>query len=270
MAESKEVNQAPVAMITGASRGIGRGIALTLAAHGFDIAACATKADPANTESGLYEVKARVEELGRRCQPLAGDIGSPADHRRMLDDALEAFGRVDVLVNNAGVAPLERLDILETTTDSFDRLMHINLRGPFFLTQMVARQMVAQIQSDPAGFAPKIIFITSISSHTASPNRAEYCVSKAGLSMTAQNFAVRLAEFGIGVYDIQPGITATDMTGPVKEKYDKLIADGLLLTQRWGTPEDVGKACAALATGLFDYSTGTVIEVGGGFGVRRL
>jgi len=261
---------APIAMITGASRGIGRGIALELATHGFDIAACATKADPANTASGLYEVKARVEELGRRCQPIAGDIGDTADHARMLSEALEAFGRIDVLVNNAGVAPLERLDILETTTGSFDRLMHINLRGPFFLTQLVARQMVKQVEAAPEGFAPKIIFITSISAHTASPNRAEYCVSKAGLSMTAQNFAVRLAEYGIGVYDIQPGITATDMTGPVKEKYDRMIADGLLLTQRWGTPEDIGKACAALAQGYFDYATGAVIEVGGGFGVRRL
>ena len=264
------MSDAPVAMVTGASRGIGRGIALALAQHGFNVAACATKADPSNTESGLYEVKARVKELGQRCLPLAGDIGNPDDHVRMLDEALEAFGRVDVLVNNAGVAPLERLDILETTTESFDRLMHINLRGPFFLTQLVARQMVKQVEAESGGFAPKIIFITSISSHTASPNRAEYCVSKAGLSMTAQNFAVRLAEHGIGVFDIQPGITATDMTGPVKEKYDKLIADGLLLTQRWGTPEDVGKACAALATGMFDYSTGAVIEVGGGFGVRRL
>lgn len=267
---SSTEQKAPVAMVTGASRGIGRGIALTLAEHGFDIAACATKADSSNTETGLYEVKARVEERGRRCAPLAGDIGNPEDHARMLEGALEAFGRVDVLVNNAGVAPLERLDILETSTESFDRLMHINLRGPFFLTQRVARQMIQQISQDPDGFAPKIIFITSISSHTASPNRAEYCVSKAGLSMTAQNFAVRLAEYGIGVYDLQPGITATDMTGPVKAKYDQLIADGLLLTPRWGTPEDVGKACAALATGMFDYATGAVIEIGGGFGVRRL
>ena len=270
MAESNQVNGAPVAMITGASRGIGRGIALVMAEHGYDIAACATKADPSNTESGLYEVKARVEELGRRCQPLAGDIGAPDDHARMLNGALEAFGRVDVLINNAGVAPLERLDILETTAESFDRLMHINLRGPFFLTQLAARQMVKQVEANPDGFTPKIIFITSISSHTASPNRAEYCVSKAGLSMTAQNFAVRLAEYGIHVYDIQPGITATDMTGPVKEKYDKLIAEGLLLTPRWGTPDDVGKACAALAQGYFDYATGAVIEIGGGFGVRRL
>lgn len=258
-----------VALITGASRGIGRGIALTLAEHGYDIAGCATKADPANTESGLFEVKLRVEELGSRFLPVAGDMANLDDHPRMVDEVLEAFGKIDVLVNNAGVGVLKRLNVLETTAESFDRVIGINLRGPFFLTQLVANQMIKQVQS-AAAYAPKIVFITSVSADTASPSRAEYCVSKAGLSMTAQSYAVQLAPHNINVYEIRPGIIGTDMAFAVKEKYDKLIADGLLLQPRWGTPEDVGKAVAALAEGYFDYATGAVIEVGGGFGVRRL
>jgi NAD(P)-dependent dehydrogenase (short-subunit alcohol dehydrogenase family) len=266
--EGDEVGKA-TALITGASRGIGRGIALELAAHGYDIVGVATKADPANTESGLYEVKGIVESLGQRFHPLAGDIANAADHERVVREAVEAFGTIDILVNNAGVAPLKRLDILETNPESFDRLTSINTRGPFFFTQAVAKQMIQQVQSG-TGYKPIVVFVTSISSNTASPNRAEYCVSKAGLSMTAQCFAVRLAEYGINVYDIRPGIIATDMTSAVKEKYDHLIAGDLLLQKRWGTPEDVGKAIVALAEGYFAYATGAVIEVGGGFGVERL
>lgn len=257
------------AFITGAGRGIGRGIALELASHGYDIVAAATTADPANTDKGVYEVKARVEKLGQRCLPVAGDISDLADHTRMIDEALGAFGSIDILVNNAGVGPLQRLDILETSPESYDRVMGINLRGPFFFTQAVARHMIDQVRAGTTR-KPMIVFITSISADTASPNRAEYCVSKAGLSMTAQNFAVRLAEYGINVYEIRPGITATDMTAGVKDKYDKLIEEGILLQKRWGTPEDVGKAVAALAEGFFAYATGAVIEIGGGFGVRRL
>ena len=258
-----------IAFITGASRGIGRGIALALAQHGYDIVAASTRIDPSNTEKGPLEVKARIEELGRECLLVAGDIGKPADHSRMIEEALARFGRIDVLVNNAGVAPLQRMDILECTEESYDRVMGINLRGPYFFTQRVAHQMIRQVEAG-CERAPKIVFITSISSSTASPNRVEYCISKAGLSMAAQSFAVRLAEYGILVYDVQPGIIATDMTGAVKEKYDNLIAGGLLLTPRWGTPEDIGKAVTALAEGYFDYATGAVIEVGGGFGVKRL
>jgi 3-oxoacyl-[acyl-carrier protein] reductase len=187
----------------------------------------------------------------------------------MLASALENFGRIDVLVNNAGVAPLQRLDILEAPPESCDRLTNINLRGPFFFTQRVARQMLQQPE-DASRVRPAIVFVTSISANTASPNRAEYCVSKAGLSMTAQCFAVRLAEHGINVYELRPGIIATDMTSAVQEKYDTLIGEGLLLQPRWGTPEDIGKACAALVGGSFDYATGACVEVGGGFGVRRL
>ncbi|MBL7645048.1 MAG: 3-ketoacyl-ACP reductase [Candidatus Hydrogenedentes bacterium] len=258
-----------VALITGASRGIGRGIALTLARHGYDIAGVATNPDPENTESGLYEVKAEVEKLGRRLHPIRGDVSSLEDHPRILAETVDAFGHVDVLVNNAGVSLAKRYDILETTPESYDRVMGINLRGPFFLTQTVANHMVAHPR-DNAAVAPSIIFITSISATAASVNRAEYCISKMGGSMASQLFAVRLAEHGINVYEIQPGVIRSDMTAGVTEKYDALIEGGLLLQKRWGTPEDIGKACAALAEGYFGYATGAKIEVGGGFGVRRL
>ncbi len=251
------------ALITGASRGIGRGIALELAAHGYDIAATAT------TEKGLEDVKARVEELGQRCLPVVGNLANHDDHARMVREVVDHFGSIDILVNNAGVAPEVRLDILETNTESYDRVMNINARGPFFLTQAVANQMVKQVQAG-AAYTPIIIFVTSISANTASPNRAEYTVSKAALSMTAQNYAVRLAEYGINVYEIRPGIIATDMTSGVTSKYDKLIEEGLLLQKRWGHPEDIGKAVTGLAEGYLPYSTGSIIEVGGGFSVQRL
>lgn len=259
----------PVAFVTGASRGIGRGIALALAEAGYDIAAGATKADPANRASGLYEVADRVEALGRRFLPVIGDVGDLAAHDAMVQSIVDGLGGIDVLVNNAGVAPLQRLDILETTAESFDRLMAINLRGPFFLTQRVANVMASQ-RDDKRPVAPVVIFVTSISADTASPNRAEYCVSKAGLAMTAQNYAVRLAELGIAVYEIRPGIIQTDMTAGVQSKYDALIEGGLLLEKRWGTPDDIGKACASLAAGALPYAPGAVIEIGGGFGVKRL
>jgi NAD(P)-dependent dehydrogenase (short-subunit alcohol dehydrogenase family) len=258
-----------VAFVTGASRGIGRGIAIELARHACDIAAAATKADPGNTETGLYEVKARIEELGQRCVPVVGNIASLEDHERMIREALDAFGSIDVLVNNAGVAPEKRLDVLDAAPESYDRVMAINLRGPLFFSQAVARQMIKQVQAG-ASFKPIMVFITSISANTASPSRVEYCVSKAGLSMVAQTFAVRLAEYGINVYEIRPGIIATDMTSSVREKYDKLIAEGLLLQRRWGLPEDIGKAVAGLVEGYFAYSTGAVIEVGGGFSILKL
>jgi 3-oxoacyl-[acyl-carrier protein] reductase len=264
-------NQAknPVAFITGASRGIGRGIALALAAEGYDIVGAATQADSSNTEKGLYEVKAKVEQLGQQFLPVTGDIIDRDDHSRMVNKALDHFGAIDLLVNNAGVGVEHRLDILETTPESYARVMDINLQGPFFLTQLIANKMITATKFD-ATYAPSIIFITSISATTASPNRAEYCVSKAGLSMVAQNFAVRLAEYGINVYEIQPGLIRTDMTAGVQDKYDQQIEDGLLLQKRWGTPEDIGKTVAAFANGHFNYATGTIIEVGGGLNVKRL
>lgn len=258
-----------VALITGASRGIGRGIALKLAAHGYAIAGTATSIDPQVTDSGLLEVKARVEEIGQPFHAVAGDIASGSDRARIVQSTLDAFGRVDLLVNNAGITSPGRKDILDATEDNFRRVIEVNLEGPFFLTQRVAKQMIDQPAS-AEGIRPAIIFITSISATTASPTRADYSVSKAGLSMTAQTYAIRLAEHGINVYELQPGIIKTDMTEGVTAKYDALIEDGLLLEKRWGTPDDVAKAVLALAQGSFDYATGAVIEIGGGFGVRRL
>jgi len=182
---------------------------------------------------------------------------------------MERFGRVDCLINNAGIAPPARLDILETTPESFDRVLSINLRAGFFLTQRAASVML-DLQTKIEGFRPCIIFITSISADVSSINRAEYCISKAGLSQAATIFAHRLAEYGIQVFEIRPGIIQTDMTLPAREKYDRLIAEGLIPQQRWGMPEDVAKAAAALAKGEFAYSTGAVIEVSGGMNIRRL
>jgi|SRR5882724_5891434 len=262
-------HQRPVAFITGASRGIGRGIAIELARNGFDIAGTTRSIDSQNTETGILEVKVRVEELGGQLMPVSGDVSNLDDHEKMLTSVLERFGRVDVLVNNAGVAPEKRLDIFEATSQSFDRVMNTNLRGPFFLTQRVALQMVEQVKQ--ASESPSaIVFVTSVSAYMSSPSRAEYCVSKAGLSMTASIFADRLSKEGINVYEVRPGIIKTDMTAGVQEKYDKLIEEGLIPQQRWGTPEDVGKAVSALIGGAFNYSTGTIIEVSGGMNLRRL
>jgi NAD(P)-dependent dehydrogenase (short-subunit alcohol dehydrogenase family) len=187
----------------------------------------------------------------------------------LVAEVAELLGDIDLLVNNAGVAPRQRVDILETGQESYDRLMSINLRGPFFLTQLVARRMIERRE---AGVDRRmaIVFISSISAYTSSTSRAEYCISKAGLSMARALFADRLAEYDIGVYEVQPGIILTPMTEAVKGKYDKLIDEGLLPQRRWGQPEDVGKAVAGLALGYFSYSTGQIIEVGGGFGLRRL
>lgn len=259
----------PVAFVTGASRGIGRGIAIELAKQGYDLAGNSRGFDPQNTTSGIFEVKQRVEELAGGFLPLQGDVSSLDDQERMLGEILERYGRIDLLVNNAGVAPEKRMDILETTTASYDRVMGINLKGPFFLTQKIAGQMIAQL-NDQEGRKLAIIFVTSISAYMSSPSRAEYCVSKAGLSMAAAVFADRLSEYGINVYEVRPGIIKTDMTAAVEEKYDKLIAEGLVPQKRWGLPEDVGKAVAALACGDFQYSTGSIIEVSGGMNLRRL
>jgi len=259
----------PVAFITGASRGIGRGIAIELARNGYDIAGTTRTIESQNTSQGIIEVKTRVEDLGGQLLPVQGDVSNLDDHKVMLSAVLERFGRVDVLVNNAGVAPEKRLDILETNSQSFDRVLDTNLRGPFFLTQAVALQMVNQVRKSPES-RPSIVFVTSVSAYMSSPSRAEYCVSKAGLSMTAAIFADRLSKEGINVYEVRPGIIKTDMTAGVHEKYDKLIEQGLIPQQRWGTPEDVGKAVSALVSGAFNYSTGAIIEVSGGMNIDRL
>jgi NAD(P)-dependent dehydrogenase (short-subunit alcohol dehydrogenase family) len=259
----------PVALITGASRGIGRAIALELAQRGFDIAGNATTYDPADRASGLAEVEDRIVEQGAAFEPVAGDIADLTGHETIVKATLHRFGRIDLLVNNAGVAPTQRADILETAPESFDRVMAVNARGAFFLTQRVARFMAETAERAPqAGGA--IIFISSVSAVASSPNRAEYCVSKAALSQVAQLFADRLAPSGIRVYEIRPGIIRTDMTAPVKEMYDRRIAEGLVPQERWGEPEDVAKVVALLASGELPYATGIVIEVSGGMNIRRL
>ncbi len=258
----------PVAFVTGASRGIGRGIAIELAKQGWNLAGLSRLFDPKNTGSGLFEVKKRVEEAGGEFLPLQGDVASLADHAHLLELILEKYDRLDLLVNNAAVTPEKPLDILETTTGSFDRVLGINLRGPFFLTQHIAQRMIAKPAADRK---PAIVFITSISAVMPSPSRAEYCMSKAGLSMAAAVFADRLAEYGVNVYEVRPGFIKTEMTSAtIEEKFDEVTSKGLMPQKRWGLPEDVGKAVAALVSGNFAYSTGAVIEVSGGMNLRRL
>jgi 3-oxoacyl-[acyl-carrier protein] reductase len=254
----------PVALVTGGTRGIGLGIVRSLAATGWDLAI-----------SGLRppsEVSAVVDELtaaGAAVLYCAADVAVPADRARLVESALGRFGRLNVLVNNAGRAPRERADLLATTEDSFEEVLRTNLHGPYFLTQHVARLLVDARVSDPASPAA-IVFITSVSAAMASINRGEYCVSKAGLAMVARLFAVRLAAHGIPVYEVRPGIIATDMTSQVKDVYDERIADGLVPDGRWGTPDDVGRVVASLARGDLPYATGSVIHVDGGLAIPRL
>lgn len=258
-----------IALVTGAGRGIGRGIAIELARRGLDVAIDDIIADPDNKSKGAYEVLDRVHEMGRRGLVIQADISNTDDRKRLVEQIVNRLGRIDVLVNNAGIAPPKRMDILDTTEESYDLVMNINLRGPFFLTQLVATQMVRQVkQGSP--FQPIIVFITSISAYVSSPSRPEYCISKAGLSMASTLFAHRLADEDICVYEIRPGIIQTDMTAVVKDKYDKLIAEGLLLQRRWGQPEDVAKVVGAIADSDLAYSTGQIIEVSGGFQIQRL
>jgi 3-oxoacyl-[acyl-carrier protein] reductase len=273
---STNPKQRPVALITGASRGIGRGIALELARTGYNIVGNATSF---NLESGkgLAEVKLAVEAHGASFAPAPADISDLGSHAGLMDVALCEFGRIDLLVNNAGVAPEERRDVLETTPESYDRVQNINCRGAFFLTQLIARQMLTQIGCDRAGLSgiseplqPVIIFITSISANTSSTERAEYCVSKAALSQTSQIFADRLAAFNINVFEIRPGIIRTDMTNAVAAEYHTRIGRGLVPQGRWGLPADIGRVVVSLAGGDFGFVTGQVIEVSGGMNIRRL
>lgn len=247
-----------VALITGGTRGIGLGIAQCLAREGFDLALCGRRT--------AAEVQATVDALraaGADVLYIQADVAD-ADARQRLVDAVKArFGRLHVLVNNAGVAPSARADILEATEESFDRVLGINLRGPYFLTQACANWMIQQKQAD-AAFRGSIVNISSVSATIVSVNRGEYCISKAGVGMATQLWAARLGEYDIPVYEVRPGVIKTDMTAAVQAKYDRLLADGLAVQRRWGTPEDVGKAVAALARGDFPYSTGQVIMVDGG------
>src|SRR4051812_34205964 len=255
------------ALITGASRGIGRGIALELARAG-----CRVAINYAGNVEAANEALALVHAAGGDGFVVQGDIAVAADRERLAAETAERFGRIDVLVNNAGVAPKVRADLLESSEESFDRLYGINLKGPFFLTQRIARHMLKQ-ERDAEGFRGRVVNTTSISAYAASINRGDYCMVKAGLTMMTKLFADRLANDGINVYEIRPGVIATDMTGGVKEKYDKLILQderGITPIRRWGKPEDVGRAVRAIAEDRFPFSTGACFDVDGGFHLHRL
>ena len=250
--------------MTGGGRGIGLGIAKCLAAEGCDLAIAGMR-----DEAAVATVLADLRALGADVFYCQADVSDPAARQLLLDRIRGHFGRLNVLVNNAGVAPAVRADVLEATEESFERVLRTNLQGPYFLTQAVANWMIQQRKAD-GGFQACIVNVSSISATVASPSRGEYCISKAGVSMATQLWAARLGEFGIPVYEVRPGVTKTDMTAAVTEKYDKLIAQGLCVQPRWAMPEDVGKAVAMLVRGDLPYSTGQVIMVDGGLTVARL
>ncbi|MEI7880362.1 MAG: 3-ketoacyl-ACP reductase [bacterium] len=253
-----------VALVTGGSRGIGFGVAEALAKDGFSLVVCGVR-----EEASVSDAITSLRALGSEVLYCKADVSDAASRQRMLEEIRARFGRLNVLVNNAGVAPTVRADILEATEESFERLIKINLQGPYFLTQAVANWMIEQKKASSA-FTGCIINVSSISATVASVTRGDYCITKAGVSMATKLFAARLGEFDLPVYEIRPGIIKTDMTSAVTEKYDKLIGEGLLLQARWGVPADVGRAVAMLARGDMAYSTGQVIMVDGGQTVQRL
>lgn len=252
------------ALVTGGSRGIGFGVAECLAKENYDLAINGVR-----DESDVKEVFDKLRSHGVKVIYCQGDISSQKSREAIINKVKKEFGQLNVLVNNAGVAPRERNDILVATEESFDFVVDTNLKGTYFLTQMAANWMVEQKKRD-AEFKGCIINVTSVSSTVASVNRGEYCIAKAGLSMVTKLYAARLGEYGIPVYEIQPGVIQTDMTAGVQEKYDKLFREGLAVQQRWGLPEDIGKAASALVRGDFPYSTGQVIMVDGGLTLQRL
>jgi len=258
----------PVALITGGSRGIGRGIALALAGAGFDLVVNYKANSEAARETARDCVAAAKN--GIRAEICQANIAERCDREELVDFVEVKFGRIDLLVNNAGIAPKVRADLLECAEESFDELMETNCKGPFFLTQSVAKWMLELKKKLGENYRPKIVTISSVSAYTASINRGEYCISKAALSMITPLFASRLAQDGINVYEIRPGIISTDMTATVQEKYDALIQNGLTPIPRWGLPEDIGKAVVAIAQDHFPFSTGEVFNVDGGFHFRRL
>jgi 3-oxoacyl-[acyl-carrier protein] reductase len=249
-----------VALITGAARGIGRAIAVALAKEKWLVVI-----NYRGNEAAAREALKLAEEAGGRGIIVQADISLTADRARLIAETLAAFGRIDLLVNNAGMAPRKRMDLLEMTEASYDEVMATNLKGPLFLSQRVALRMI-ECRSEQA----RIVNIGSLSAYTSSTSRGEYCISKAGLGMMTKLFADRLAEYGINVYEVRPGIVRTDMTGAVRDKYDRMIAEGLLPIARWGDPEVVAQAVVAIAQGCFPYTTGEVINVDGGFHLRRL
>lgn len=254
-----------VALVTGGGRGIGFGIAEKLAADGFDLVLSGR-----SDESKVAIAIQALEELGAEVLYCSGDVSSADDRAALLSETKKHFGHLDVLVNNAGVAPKVRADILEADEESFEWIMKINLQGPYFLTQAVANWMIEQKQADDS-FAGCIINVGSISATVVSPNRGDYCISKAGFGMMSSLFAARLGEFAIPVYEIRPGIIRTDMTAGVTEKYDNLISNtDLLIEKRWGMPEDIGKLASAMARGELPYASGQAIYVDGGLTMKRL
>ena len=257
-----ERTQRRVALVTGGRRGIGLAIAAGLVAKGFDVAITGTR-DDAVAQAAV----ARLAALGGDAAFIAGDVGNVADHARVLDAVEAVLGPVDLLVSNAGIAPPQRLDMLETTTENFDAVLTVNLRGTVFLAQAVANRMLAD---EDAARGRSLVFITSCSAEMVSINRIEYCIAKAGLAMAVQGFAVRLAAAGIGVFEVRPGIIRTDMTAGVAGKYDGLIGSGLVPAGRWGEGTDIAAAVCLLATGDVAFATGSVINVDGGLTVSRL
>jgi 3-oxoacyl-[acyl-carrier protein] reductase len=253
-----------IALITGGARGIGLGIARALAAEECDVAICDIREAQA-----VQAVLEELNSLGSEVLYVKADVSDPAARVWMLEAVRHRFGRLNVLVNNAGVAPLVRADLLDATEESYERVMRINLQGPYFLTQAVARWLIEQ-RKQSAGFAGCIVNISSVSATIASLNRGEYCLSKAGVSMATKLWAARMGEFGIPVYEVRPGVIQTDMTAVAREKYDRLIAGGLTIQPRYGFPEDVGKAVAMLVRADLPYSTGQVVFVDGGMTLQRL
>ncbi len=249
----------PVALVTGGSRGIGRGVCVELSRSGHAVAV-----NYAGNEDAARETQRLLGDADSML--CRADVGSAADRDRLVDEVLARWGRVDVLVNNAGITSVGRRDLLEATEESWDRVLTVNLKGPFFLSQRAAREMI-RLRSHLKG--PVIVNVSSLSAYALSPNRGDYCVSKAGVGMMTQLFAVRLAEHGIRVYEVRPGIIETDMTAGGRDAYTPLIEEGLTPIRRWGTPEDVGRAVAALVAGAVPYSTGEVINVDGGYHLRR-
>jgi 3-oxoacyl-[acyl-carrier protein] reductase len=252
------------ALVTGGTRGIGLGIARSLARDGWTLALGGRR-----PQADVAPVIDELRALGVDVHYLRGDLSSGEDRARVLAEARAAIGVANALVNNAGRAPRLRVDLLEASEESFEEVLRTNLQGPYFLTQAIARDQVERRRADPV-FSASIVFVTSVSAEMVSVNRGEYCVSKAGLSMAAQLFAVRLAAEGIPVYEVRPGVIATDMTAGVRDKYDRLIADGLIPDARWGQPDDVGRIVAALVRGDAPYATGSVINVDGGLSIPRL
>ncbi len=253
-----------VALVTGASRGIGRAVALELGRRGY-----AVVVNYARSAEAAAEVVSAIKQGGSSALAVQADVAERTDRERLLCETLDRFGRLDVLVNNAGITSIGRKDILEATEESWETVFATNLKGPFFLTQHAAREMIGLIA---AGTIPeaKILVVTSISAYAVSVNRADYCLTKAALSMMVRLYAQRLAEHNIYVYEICPGVIESDMTAPVKEKYDRLIAEGLWPIRRWGRPEDVALAVAAVVGDSFPFTTGSRFDVDGGFHIRTL